>query len=98
MFREHACKGKISSEHSVSQCLCVLAVSQLIHSGLSVSAMKQNPFPEETQMPQPGESQHFPEVLREAVFCQAAFLMQRFTGGAHNPGTSGILQLLSTIS
>lgn len=29
--------------------------------------------------------------------CQAG-MEQRFTGGAHSPGTSGILQLLSTIS
>lgn len=55
----------------LSLCLCVVA--QLRHSGLGVSAMKENPFPEGTQMPQSGESQHFPEVPREAAFLPSSF-------------------------
>lgn len=77
LFREHACKGKISS----GKCLCA-SVWWLCPSSdtLGSVSVPQSRIPfrkQETQMPQSGESQHFPEGLWMEVLRETAFLPSR---------------------
>lgn len=83
-------------------CACVVAVSQLRHSGLSVSAGSRIPVQRKPKCPVRGVTALCRGSLVEA-FREAAFLPSSFPGaevhrGAGSLGTSGTVQLLSTIS